>query len=1251
MTSSSAFAELKVEKRAYPSWTDVPQAVLAPVFDNETTYGIYNVKGQGFLAGANDWTTRASIISTSGASSSVTCNYDATHGFGWKVNVEDAEAGLYSFSAWDARNNEFRTIFANDLTAIWVDNNGGENNKSWQFTAGPEGKYTISNTAFEGKVLGVKTGEEGAADTRTYLIDPKTAEGYCTDWIFVEGSTTTYLNTNRAGAALVQHNNAIAAYNKSNELWNLMVTCDQAGMDVAESYQSAYAADTTSIATFNILIKNLQEEYTQYAISIASLDKPVDVTDIFGFNPNNGAGNWETVFTGTGTKGSNSWNTWSTEGNSDGTKMLTPFHETWCSRDNAPLSDLRHQLKPVRTLPGVYRVTARARCYSEVAGVTELTGAYLFANDFRTAFIDNTKGDPTQICQNEQEGLFLYNSMLGYYAPNANGFAIVPADGNEDGKGSLTFGFYTLNANFNWVAHKDYKVEYLGNGDAALLYVHDNSELTLQKMDEKTLATKSLVAAYNTAFDNYVAATTGKAVSENYGALSPLGKEIEENKAAWEALIAAVNKANVEIINNDDLQGPSKDELGDEMIGFEDMLDFDGEGYQLSTKEVKDTTAYLLKKIDYCASHCLTPGADVTFLLKNPKFDEGTAGWQGGVTVNASCGEKYGSGNANVYQDVDIELAGVYEISCQGFYRQYRMDNANKEAWNNFFNADGSVKVDPVTGERVAPVLGWLYLNDNKTPLKSIFEEQIPVNTVMEKSGTNVDIDPLNDGEGMYWYPNTMTTAAQCFAFTPEGADAPLYTVTSKAMLAEGDKMRIGVQANLGVAGNNNDWVIFDNFKLKYLGFPADEITALLDENMAALQPYLSQTFDSELKTEAQALYDAGVEAKKTVDADEMFKVASTIPGMITKIQASQAVFADLKTEADALNAALEDAEGAVSDELFGEVDAYVGEVERIVKGTTAATDSIAKVNTLQCVKYVGMLEIDDTQVASDENPIKYTSRIISASFERNGKNSIYGWEFNKTDSLGNAITPGGITSGQTAALAAEYYEKDFDMYQEIDRLPAGTYGVSVKAFFRHVNPDMDWAQVVGDTASVAEMYVTIKDSNDSILCPIRHLTADATQEKVISTTDATEGTWQPFLNEKGDATAWHYPNNMLGAVDYFNYSENEASYYDNIINVKIAEDDVLVIGVKQGSHVAADWFMMDNWQLMWYGPASTKALGAQTSSTAKPIPHFIDPTLIEDVTEAQVVKKITFRKFFKNGQLIIEKDGKKYNATGARIF
>jgi hypothetical protein len=32
----------------------------------------------------------------------------------------------------------------------------------------------------------------------------------------------------------------------------------------------------------------------------------------------------------------------------------------------------------------------------------------------------------------------------------------------------------------------------------------------------------------------------------------------------------------------------------------------------------------------------------------------------------------------------------------------------------------------------------------------------------------------------------------------------------------------------------------------------------------------------------------------------------------------------------------------------------------------------------------------------------------------------------------------------------------------------------------------------------------------------------------------------------------------------------------------------------------------------MWYGPASTKSLGAQTSSTANPLPKYIDPSVIK---------------------------------------
>lgn len=1214
--SSSAFAALTVEQREYPRWTD-PEIVKEPVFDGVAEYSIYNLGTQGFLCGANNWLTRASVMTAANAVSlpsrkdgnTSTETVNPSNDYRWRVKVEDSEEGLYSLSDYiPGWSEKWYTMFADGESGIWVDNNGGANNKKWQLTAN-DGVFTISNAAFPGKVLAAKVGD---SDTRTYLVTPGTA-GYDSLWVFTTPDAA-FLPTTRTGAALVTHNNEVAVWDASQALWKLMVEADGQGMQVPDMYQEIYAADTTSIATFGILVKEFQAEYDEYLVSIATLDEPVNVTS--WFNANNGAGNWKTVFTGTGTKGSNSWNTWSVEGNAgnDGTMMTTPFHETWVGKENAPLSDLRHQIDTVRVRPGAYRVSARARCYSEVAGVTELTGAYLFANDFRTAFIDNTKGDPTQVCQNEQEGLFLYKEMLGYYAPNANGFAIVPADGNEDGLGTITFGFYTKDANFNWVAHKDYKIEYLGSADDALLYVKNNSELTLEKLTDEDLVTKSMKEDFNNAYDAYVAATTGAEVSENYLTVSAMGAQIEENRKAWVALNAAVKKANDDVINNDDVEGPYKDALSSDIMDFEDFID-PSTGYELTTKEVVDTTAYLLKRIEEAITNDIAPGADVTRFLTNPDFSQGKTGWKGDPTVNQSCGEKYGSGSCDIYQEVNITKVGVYEISCQGFYRQYRMDNNEKQAWYNFFNEDGSKK-DPAPD-----VLGWLYMNDNQTPLKSIFEEQIAVNTVMEKSGTNVDIDPLNDGQGMYWYPNTMTTAAQCFAATAEGAEDPYYTVHAKALLKKGDVMRIGVKATLGVKGNNNDWVIFDNFKLKYLGFPVDETKAILKEGLDNLQPYLEQVFDKDLKAEAQTAYNDGLAVYESAEStgQQMFDAASAITAIVAKIPASVAKFDALNTAYTDLMTAIDDA--VASQDIIDEADEYAGKVNNIVKGTTAATDTEADAAALKCAKYAGMLEVDNEAVPTAEKPVKYTPYLLSASFEKGGKNSIYGWEFGKQDKDGKDITPGGITSGQTAALAAEYYEKTYNMYQAVERLPQGMFQVSMKGFLRHTDAAKDWAQVIGDTASVAQFYVTVRTANnevsgDTIFCPIRHITADATKAKIVSTENATETTWQPFLLTDGDATAWHVPNNMIGAVDYFNYEAPDTSFYDNKINVMLNEGEVLVVGVKQDTCQAGDWVMMDNFQILYYGTDITgMEVGPQTSSCADYWPAVTDP--IKDAREA----------------------------------
>jgi hypothetical protein len=182
-------------------------------------------------------------------------------------------------------------------------------------------------------------------------------------------------------------------------------------------------------------------------------------------------------------------------------------------------------------------------------------------------------------------------------------------------------------------------------------------------------------------------------------------------------------------------------------------------------------------------------------------------------------------------------------------------------------------------------------------------------------------------------------------------------------------------------------------------------------------------------------------------------------------------------------------------------------------------------------------------------------------------------------------------------------------------------FQVSMKGFFRHTSIDKDWAQVIGDTASVAQFYVTVRTanneaSNDTIFCPIRHKSADATKAKSISTADASETTWQPFLLTDGDATAWHAPHNILGAVDYFNYEAPDTSFYDNKINVMLNEGEVLVVGVKQDTCQAGDWVMMDNFQILYYGTDITgMEVGPQTSSCADYWPAVTDP--IKDAREA----------------------------------
>lgn len=181
---------------------------------------------------------------------------------------------------------------------------------------------------------------------------------------------------------------------------------------------------------------------------------------------------------------------------------------------------------------------------------------------------------------------------------------------------------------------------------------------------------------------------------------------------------------------------------------------------------------------------------DATFLISCARFgrnDGRINNWVGGPVVGGHagsdwgdmCGEKYNT-TFDVYQLIEDAPDGLYEVSAKGFYRNGGYaDAANRRS----------------AGTEALNAL--LYGNDQTTPLPSIFEGAGSAKKIDADASTAHGYIPDNM-EGATYYMH-----------------AGLYSVGPLRFTVEGNSLRVGVKKTVAVG---NDWTIFDNFKLMYLG-------------------------------------------------------------------------------------------------------------------------------------------------------------------------------------------------------------------------------------------------------------------------------------------------------------------------------------------------------------------------------------------------------------------------------------------------
>lgn len=285
--------------------------------------------------------------------------------------------------------------------------------------------------------LKTTTSKELPAGTYYAVIDYKAAD-YSNNNNANNNGTTIGIKVNDAASNLLGENPAVRrAYSIANNGSN---PGNDAYMVNAAWNELGTMFTVTEPTTVTIsLVQNMRnngrsdiawDNLRLYQIENVSENKPMDVSGLITTSNYYALGGWHI-------EGGNTFevNTWSHEGETDGSGMTTPFIQDHVGKENkAANATISHTVSHL--IPGIYEVSGLIRVLNEAGGDTP-SGATLYANEGST---NACNGSP---CTNGVYGTYTVKGTVGT-------------------DGVLTFGIKVANANFNWVSFKNFKLQYLG---------------------------------------------------------------------------------------------------------------------------------------------------------------------------------------------------------------------------------------------------------------------------------------------------------------------------------------------------------------------------------------------------------------------------------------------------------------------------------------------------------------------------------------------------------------------------------------------------------------------------------------------------------------------------------------------------------------------------------------------------------------------------------------------------------------------
>jgi len=1154
LTTTGAMADIVNGVRQRPAATTETEWQL------ETTYYLYNVQARRFFVGGNDWNTRASI-----APNGYKVRFHDPADAAPEPGVVEIQDSVETKSAW------LCTFATNDGGAIWVDNST-ETYRFWNIGMMDNGTFRISNihlASVAENIQGCYLGWNGSEnDTRLYFVDPSEDDAAVL-WAFVsEANYQAYQET---------WNAMKDQFEKAAELLTYIEQAKGMNIDVA-TWQAVYENEAATVEELDAAILAIQKAIADAMGSGASVDDPKDMTGSI-LNPNFDNASYD------GWKGTAPNMTG--DGNHALANVAEHFNKTF---------DTYQELSGMPSGVYLFENTGFLRgWYDDFVNHTNYT-AFLYTiadgDTLQVAMVNPWEAQNTEPMAGATEfGTTAYESSeehdgLTYYVPNDPSAARLYFEkGYYKNKvffsidnGTVKLGVKKgVNRSNEWAVFDNFKLTYFGGAAEAYQYWVNQSPKT--EYSENEILSGAYLDAYKAAFSVTVSnkAEAIAAMKNIQNAADSLNKNI----ALWKELFATFE--NVQQYTIGQYTGlESVDVLNDALMDVEDKYFLTQEVEQSTRTQTNDDLRAVIARLKALAEDVITEyknklpdNTDVTEYMKSPDFEDGkgggtTAGWtvesKGGGNVrlggNADnhCFEAWHSTNFDVWQEVANLPVGVYEVQVSGYVR--------------YLDGQDAIAAKETEPENV-PI--YVYMNDSKTNLVSWFSYPQPEEFYTNVSGATY----LADGDG-WCYPDNMTAASA--AFTDGG-----YKQSAKGLVAKkGDVLRIGVKGT----PEAKFWPIFDDFHLIYLGFDISVVKPVLEETIAQADNYTSLFSTKSAKAAFDAAYNEAIEAYNiSEEGAEMFAALSKLTKAITDLQDGNALCVELENAVNGLMAAAEQSQSPVAAEALQ----YGGEIY------TKLTESQLEAEEIEAAKikvreYMLKMQLPEGYEAGSEQGVDVTAFIQTPDFEKTvdgtPTNAIDGWQGTAGYNFGNDAT-------QKAALALEYYEKVFDMYQDLEGvgevvLPNGNYRVTVNAFER----------VTADTP--AYLYVESGDSKNEV--------------ELIKLEDGVD-------TEAGEAA----PNDMVSSDVAFKEGK-----YLNMVGITVSNNK-LRIGIKHEKSSGGDWVIMDNFKLIFYGnnvdPESVESLTA-SGKTMKVEFFTLDGRRISGLQKGITIRKATMD----DGTVVVKK-------------